>query len=412
MKRRGWRLLLVLGFVAATMAAAYALWSLDVQVNRQLQIAGVRRAASASAAGALADVRADLQAYVAAGQNVEFWSERIGADLDRLRTSLASLKESGGITHADLDRLLAQAADVSQLERRVREFLAADQTLQASDLVFADGFDMVKAVRDGLDAARRTAESTLHADLAAIRRQQVLTLASAAGAATFVLVLLIPGGRTREPAGYSLLAGTRWTEPAEEATGGAASGPASFPPRPAGDSRAPSGQPAAPEPVRLDFGAAAELCTDFGRTASTTELPGLLERAASLLGAHGLILWIAEPGGNALHPSLACGYPAHTLDRLGTIASDADNAAAASYRSADVRTVSGRDGAPGALVVPLLSAAGCLGVLTAEIPDGGEADPSVVAGTKLLAAQIAALVGSAPVTPLAAHEPLARAESG
>ena len=54
---------------------------------------------------------------------------------------------------------------------------------------------------------------------------------------------------------------------------------------------------------------AADLCVDLGRLMDAREVPALLERAASVLGANGVILWVADPAGTQLRPSLSHGYP-------------------------------------------------------------------------------------------------------
>jgi GAF domain-containing protein len=93
---------------------------------------------------------------------------------------------------------------------------------------------------------------------------------------------------------------------------------------------------------------------------------------------------------------LAHGYPASVLARMGSIARDADNAAAAAYREAVPRTVPARGAAPGALVTPIVTAEGCVGVLAAEMRDGAESDEATRAVAGILAAQLATFVTALP----------------
>jgi GAF domain-containing protein len=51
---------------------------------------------------------------------------------------------------------------------------------------------------------------------------------------------------------------------------------------------------------------------------------------------------------------------------------------------------------PGALAVPLMTSAGCIGVMAAEIRHGREASESARALARIVAAQFATLVGLAP----------------
>ena len=107
----------------------------------------------------------------------------------------------------------------------------------------------------------------------------------------------------------------------------------------------------------------AKLCGELARVAESRELPHLLERAARVLDASGIIVWIAEPSRQALVPALAHGYEQRVVARMGSIHRDANNAAAAAYRSSEVRTVAGDAVTSGAVIVPLMTSDGCIGVL-------------------------------------------------
>src|SRR5919201_315283 len=72
--------------------------------------------------------------------------------------------------------------------------------------------------------------------------------------------------------------------------------------------RAPKPPVAKPVPP-IDLGAVASLCSDLARLNDTRTLPDLLERAAKVLDASGIILWIADPDGRELNPIVAHGYP-------------------------------------------------------------------------------------------------------
>ena len=119
----------------------------------------------------------------------------------------------------------------------------------------------------------------------------------------------------------------------------------------------------------------------------TDELPELLARAAKVLNASGIIVWVADPVRRDLSPVMAHGYSDQTVTRMGRIHSDANNAAAAAYRSAEVRTVGGDGTANGAVIVPLMTPDGCIGVLSAEMKGGCEKDESSQA-IALLRAQL------------------------
>ncbi len=140
----------------------------------------------------------------------------------------------------------------------------------------------------------------------------------------------------------------------------------------------------------------AALCTEFGRVRDGDQLKVLLEQAAGLLNARGLIVWLGNTAGADLRPVLAFGYSDSTLARIPTIARVADNAAAAAYRTGEVQIVKSKPGASqGAVVAPLLGMDGCIGALTAEIRDRGEELDTTRALSLILAAQLAGVLASA-----------------
>jgi transcriptional regulator with XRE-family HTH domain len=150
-----------------------------------------------------------------------------------------------------------------------------------------------------------------------------------------------------------------------------------------------------PAPSEPDLVAAAQLCTKLGRVDEAREAAPLLAEAASLLDAVGLIVWVWNPQATELRPTLAHGYSDKVLVQLPKVQRDTDNATAAAFRSAQTCVVNGSDLASGALVVPLLTSVGCVGVLAIELQHGSERKESVRALVTIFAAQLARLVGSA-----------------
>ena len=157
------------------------------------------------------------------------------------------------------------------------------------------------------------------------------------------------------------------------------------------------GSPNAASPREPDLAAAAHLCTELGRVIEPRDVPPLLEGAAKILNAIGLIVWVWDPHGTALRPALAHGYPEDVLAQLPGVRRDADNATATAFRSAETRIVNGSDLASGAVVVPLMTPGGCGGVLAVELKDGREHNESVRALAMIFAAQLATLVGFVPL---------------
>jgi hypothetical protein len=143
----------------------------------------------------------------------------------------------------------------------------------------------------------------------------------------------------------------------------------------------------------FDFKAVAALCTELSRVDDTMALQPLLERAATLLNAAGIILWIADPDGRELNPVLAQGYPQHLVNRLGTIPRGAENATAAAFRTGMLQTVYADGTSNGAIAAPLVTCGGCVGVMAAEVRGDTEKIEANLAAATILAAQLASLVG-------------------
>ena len=157
------------------------------------------------------------------------------------------------------------------------------------------------------------------------------------------------------------------------------------------DGPAPTAQTVAP-----DLQTVADLCTDLARLTDTDELPDVLRRAADLLHAAGIIIWIRDESGKALRPAAGQGYSPDALARIGTIRCDGNNATVEAYRTAQLQIVPSSRETLGAIVAPLLSPNGCIGVMSAEVGETHEASAAVQATTAILAAQLATLVAADP----------------
>ena len=151
--------------------------------------------------------------------------------------------------------------------------------------------------------------------------------------------------------------------------------------------------PKQPPVSELDLSAVAQLCTRFGRVATATEIQPLLQDAARILDAVGLIVWVWDPLAEELRPALVHGYSDRVVAQLPPVRRDADNPTAAAFRSADARAVGPSDRASGALVVPLLTPAGCAGVLAIELQREREPAQSARAVATIFAALLAQLIG-------------------
>ena len=280
MKRRGLRLTLVLGFVVAVAGAGYAIWALEArgvsaraaQARPTTRKPTARRPRSSICASG-------LEAYVAAGQRVDFWAPRVATALEGFKSAVGDMQRLA--PGPEPAAALESATDLAQLDARARDLIGSDQALVASDLVFSDGLEMLRAAGAHVAAARTATDAAAETALRELARQQACIAAAALGVALLVVLLLLPSGAApaaAEPAASGT--GLRLSAPAApgdmdaELAAALDAGLSGVPPTP----RA-SEPPAAP--VVVDLAVAAELCGDLGRLTDSAALPGLLERTAA-----------------------------------------------------------------------------------------------------------------------------------
>jgi len=375
-------------------------------------------AARGAARGTL-ELRAAQQAYVATGQADDFWASKVAATLGSLRDRLTSLRTAAVSSDArsQIDAATGSLDDFAQMDRRAREYVRTGQKVVASDLIFSNAGELTDAAVASIDKAVTSELTARNVAAETFERRQVFALIAAAASAGLVMLLLLPRVQNDLPgpsfleqsvpvpvvstssiraADTAIIGHDGWSTPkrSTDATPAEAIGaqPASQTP-PAETAAHPVTGAAVPV---LDFKVVATLCTELSRVDDTMALPPLLERAAAVLDAAGIILWIADPDGRELNPVLAQGYPQHLVNRLGTIPRGAENATAAAYRTGMLQTVFGNGTSNGAIAAPLLTCGGCVGVMAAEVKGDTERLEANLAAATILAAQLASLVGPPP----------------
>lgn len=377
---------LLLMAIASGAGTAYLLLNLDKDMNTGRAVTDRLRDQSRLLLSILADVRSSQQAYVAAGQGERFWMERMSSLLPALDRQLADF--GGALATPAAQSAIASAATAAEnlrkLDARVRDYVLGGETLVASDLIFSDGLEAAGAISTGVETALGQELQALGSGLAETRKEQTLVLAAGSGAILLFVVLLAFIGPPGKPAAIG------W-EPAEstEALGHLAV---------TSSSHANLDLP--------DLTNAARLCTDLAKVVETAEMPRLLERIAGVMDAAGIVVWVAEPAGRELRPVLSHGYSDQLLSRMGTISRDAANATAAAYRGSEQRAVPGDGIGNGAIAAPLMTADGCIGVLSVEVRSGGEHSTTTRSLATIFAAQLAMLV-TIPSAP--AHQTAAQA---
>lgn len=114
--------------------------------------------------------------------------------------------------------------------------------------------------------------------------------------------------------------------------------------------------------------ATAELCVDLAKVMHAEEVPALLERTATILDARGVVLWAADETGVLLTPSAAHGLSERVLKTLRSVQVNADNVTSLAFRSLQPQALNGASvNDPAAIAIPLLTAGGCVGVMSAEL---------------------------------------------
>lgn len=389
---RALRLSLGLLAVVVIGAAAFLLIRSEQQIGQHTASLHVFDQHARDASEALVDARVGQQAYVAAGQGIAYWFGKTAGAIQAATDGLAALRQSGGAgAHAAIDEAAATVVEFAAIDSRARDYLKSGQQLMAGDVIFTEGGATAATAVRQIETARQAQHQAADVDVAAIRKQQTLTAGVAAGIVVLIVLLLIPVPRTRA-ADAGVHTGLSLTS---NAAHGVDSTPAaSSPPT-----------PAAPMTAREQgsvFKAATGVATDFGRVRDLDELAAVLGRAAEVMDASGLMVWVGSATGGDLRPVLAHGYSAEMIARIPPVARSADNAAAAAYRSGTLQIVLSRPGgSSGAVVAPILSADGCIGALSAEIRSGGETSESVQALAAIFAAHLASVLAATPAVPAA-----------
>jgi hypothetical protein len=376
MRSRAWRLILVIVLLASGAGAALSGWTRS-RLIRELDLSQRELSASVDRLLETLDaVTAAQQAHVEALPEQE--PAAVSARLQQMRSETADLRRH--LRSADADRALqsvsASVTTLSEIEAAAQEHVRLGQALMAADLVSSDGRSAGVAITSELRNLR-AAESEAYAAARADALDTMWT--SVGGVAVLWIVGLIV--LARQPS----LAIREESAPVASVHA---------PLTPADSHQEPALTPS------VDLQAAADVCTSIGQLTSADDLPALLQRAASLLDASGVVVWMAA--GEELFAAAAFGYAPHVLRRLGPINRSALNATAAAWRTGTLQAVAGTNAERSALVAPMRGPDRCVGVLAVEVRVGLEADAATRAVTTLLAAQLAAALAGWPAASAAA----------
>jgi hypothetical protein len=323
----------------------------------------------------LSDLRAAQTAYLATGQGPDFWMRRAGELSAQIDSAIADLRQGAADeARPHYDEASAALQALMKIDGRAREDIQNDQRFMASDLILTDSTAPAQQLTAAFEAAR--AAEAAAADTSLVRTSRIRLAMN--GLALLVLIGVASGVRRRKPAQSAASARAETAEMIRNL------------PPPVKTGTTPVARPV-PAPV-ASLPDAAELCVDLARVIDSRDVPTLLERAARVLEAKGVIIWLADKETGTLRPSLTHGYSDKVLTRLGVLDVDADNVTSLSYRSMRPQTMTAVSfGSAGAIAVPLITAAGCTGVLAVETRDSKPAS-EMVAVARIIAAQFATLI--------------------
>ena len=124
----------------------------------------------------LAELRSAQQAYVADGQDRDYWTAQVAAHLETVSGSLDNLKQVANPGTLDaLDLAVETVADIREMDEDAREHIGSDQPLAASDLIFTEGFELVDLATAQVQAALQ-AERTTRLDVMRVARSTQATM--------------------------------------------------------------------------------------------------------------------------------------------------------------------------------------------------------------------------------------------
>jgi hypothetical protein len=373
-RNRGLVLLFLLMCVVALVSAFQTLY-IERLLAAGRQTADAADRDTESAVIAIADYRAAEAGYLATGQEPAYWMTRADTLSSSMKDVIAreSAATPGAQAHASFEEAAGALEDLGKLDGRARALVKNDQRFVASDVIFMDCLQAANRLAQTLVAAR---ESDRGAREEQLTRLSEVRLAAIGGSMAFGLIgAWILLGRARA-------ASTAEAAPVAEPLSGRPLSLGPIQPNPVPATAAPD----------VNLTEAADLCVDLARVLDSRDVPALFERAARILGAKGLVLWVADASGALLQPSLTHGYSEKVLARMRGLQMDGDNATALAFRSMQAQIVGASSPAgAGALAVPLVTATGCVGVLSAEVKRA-KPGSDTLSVAQMIAAQFSALV--------------------
>jgi hypothetical protein len=369
MYRRGTRFAILCLLLAAGGLAGFVVWSAHRAVDRLDRERDTKSATIDALLSSISAIASAQQAYTDYGRRDVASFTRVSLLVDRITTDAAGLRATreSSVSSERLEEFWTALSALMGAESRARERLAGGDDSGAADAVLAAAREHVNVLGSSLRAFRAAEFNGYQAARrgAAGPSWILLGVVAALWAAGLIAFALFPRQRIAQPI-------------ANAAPSNTAPAPAS-----------------AMDPLpSIDLTGTAALSADLSRLTDPAALPQLLARAATILGARGVIIWMGA--GDELFAAAAHGYDDALLTRIRPIMRDADNATAAAWRRGELVTLPADAGGYGAIVAPLLAPAGCVGVLAAEVSGERDRDTSAQAVAMIVASQLAGVLAAWP----------------
>ena len=396
MQHRGTRLAILCLILLTGALSGVFIWTTERGVRRLDEQRESKEATIDRLKSSISTIASTQQAYaenrrrdVASFTHVSVLVNRITTDAAGLRAAATS-----GASNERLEEFWTALSALMAAESRAREQFAGGDEGAAAETMLASAHEHV---------------TRLNSTLRAFREAEVEIYRSARAASTWRSAAVLGVSALLWTAGLVMFAVIPW-----RATNRVTSVDASAPVyRNASTAflgsdvmRAETAPQAVAAPPSIDLAAAARLTTELSTLSDQAALPGLLSRAAEVLDARGVVIWMGA--GSELFAAAAHGYDPAVLQRIKPIARSADNATAAAWRTSQLRTVPADSGGHGAIVAPMLGPGGCVGVLAAETRSGREQDEATQSVATIVASQLASVLAAWPAASTTAAEPLDR----
>lgn len=400
MTSRTLRILLLLTACGAIVAGSLVVFGAERTLTISQTADAAFDAQSRAVLDEIARLRGAQQAYVAEGQGYAYWMTQSAEYLASVDRGIAELANDAS-SDATRSAIQAAAASLEQfrgLDKKARQYVQNRQSLMASDVIFSESLGALTAASEHVVAAADNQRALRAADSRSLRARQLYAAAGAAGVLLMVVLLLVPVPESDVDVLTAMRALTE-SAPLRPQT-------IPMPAKPRADLALHDGESSArllpranddpkpsAEPVQsVNLSAASRVCVELARVTNAGDVTTVLAKAAEILDARGVIVWVADTPGAALYPMFTHGYPSAVLQRLGTIPTDANNATAAAWRAGELVALAAERDAHGALVTPIITAVGCVGVLAAELRNGREMREDVRAMATIFSAQLATLI--------------------